>query len=121
MKQVHLLRTYEQFKQSANFMNWTGLCSNVGSVYFIVVGASFNTFLYQMGLDGAYPIGKGGYMKRTYNEDKMIKAYSIYKDVQNAETLYVGMQDALRHNLYNRYCAWLVENFPESYAYAVQD
>lgn len=117
------LLSYEDFKQLKGFKIDHGLCNNIDS---LIEPDNFNDlgqFLKFIGLNVSYPIKRGGYNKRLRHRSgyDYLRTSWLYDKNCQEETLYTGMQDALRHNLYNRYCGWLVKNWPESYAYAAQD
>lgn len=108
------LPTWKEFIEHNKFQENSGLCSNT---YQIIVRnipdnykIEFHYFLKSQKLNVSYPIKIGGYLKSHKNT---FKSHVLYHENNADYFLYVGMQGALRHNLYNRYIRWLVEKFPE--------
>lgn len=110
--------SYIELKDSTYFRRRTGLCDNVWrwavqvSRLTVLRGYScrFEDFLHAKGYDLAYPIGAGGYAYSNAKGKTVDRNRQLYWDKSK---LYVGMQDALRHNLYNQYRVWLVKQLPE--------
>lgn len=117
------LLSYEDFKELKGFNLGNGLCNNIDSLIEPDYCNDLGYFLKSIGLNLSYPIKRGGYNKRLKHRSSTdyLRTSWLYDKNSQEKTLYTGMQDALRHNLYNRYCAWLVKNWPEKYAYAAQD
>jgi hypothetical protein len=97
-----------------------GLCNNLVRVYPTRIDIRFMDFLIDMGLHITYPIGVGGYLKYNgkvgmpwHGRVKHDRNKVFYRDCFN---LYTGVQEALRHNLYIKFCHWLVKNYPSDYS-----
>lgn len=107
------LPTWIEFAEHEMFQEDCGLCLNTFKViapHDEACGTDFGDFLEHQGLKPSYPIKKGGYVKTSQSISESSDLYYITRDTG---TLYLGMQGALRHNLYKRYIRWLVEKFPE--------
>ncbi len=122
------------------FVRGVGLCSNLNDVYEISTGNLFKIYLQERGLSTTFPIGVGGYMTHTRyerlskarnkiigfvggnitaNHRRMFVMVSKHDDIyygRLVENRYEGMQLALRHNLYNDFCNWLVLTHPAEYS-----
>lgn len=124
------LYSYEDFKKHPSFNLITGLCENTFEVYKLINSPyddSLADYLLTTRLRLSFPIGINGYNKRTNNNEtvsygattmskaraKLLRARDIYRKNQFNNTMYTGMQDALRHNLYHKYCLWLKANNPD--------
>lgn len=122
---IKLLPFQEMIEHPAFILGY-GLCSNVNDLYLCKLLFS-NTvtheycliqFLKEIGLNSKYPIGHNGYLTEKqsnrygYNS-KQARNNRLYEWTLSSGRKYKGMQGALRHNLYVRYCNWLVTNWPE--------
>lgn len=103
------LLPWDQFITDLDFNEETGLCDNLCKVYCFYTSTRFNTFLRLLNLNTSFPIGVNSYRKDTFYRGRRNPYYS-----DNIK-FYQGMQEALRHNLYNRFVRWLVEKFPNLY------
>ena len=117
------LYSYEDFKKHPRFNLKTGLCENTASIYGLYYSSEDNIlltyYLYVRKLRLTHPIGINGYNKRLKNGSstnfnaRTFRGKNIYNHNMDNNTLYVGMQDALRHNLYHNYCLWFKANNPD--------
>lgn len=111
------LYSYEDFKKHPMFSINVGLCENIFIVYKLSKTSSTHTlviYLTTTKLRVGYPIGINGYIKKPrYRRTIDHTGMEIYNKMRKQKSLYVGMQDALRHNLYHKYCLWIKANNPD--------
>lgn len=111
------LYSYGDFKKHPKFSINVGLCENVFIIYKLSesnLGITVVDYLLTTMLRIGYPIGINGYNKR-YSHDYSISdtGMQLYNRMRKENSLYIGMQDALRHNLYHKYCLWRKANNPD--------
>lgn len=111
--------------------NPTGMCMHMEKLYGMVTKDSFQEWLDTAGYNIYLPINIGGYtpkypqcikgtvarLRHKGIRVKCEKADKLYHS-SSFEQKYFGMQGALRHNLYARFCAYLVATYPKAYCYA---
>lgn len=117
------LYSYDDFKRHPMFNINVGLCENTAMIYSKskLPFKPLTSYLSTARLILSYPIGINGYNKRissiSSNSDfyvtRSFRGRGIYLRNKTNNSLYIGMQDALRHNLYHRYCLWLKANNPD--------
>ena len=108
-----------------------GMCMHMGKLYCIGTKEYFQIWLNEQGYNEYIPINIGGYTRKCPmpwkgKEHKLrIKGWRAKCDradklyySSNFEQKYHGIQGALRHNLYVRFCAYLVATHPKAYCYA---
>ncbi len=120
------LMTMDEFMSHPEFENCVGICSNLNYVYGYnsEVEDAFHEYLDIRRLDDMYPIGRFGYMRANRKERlrklsdlnrakiKYVDHTCLYGKTMNC---YEGMQGALRHNLYEAFCDWLVKINPTNF------
>lgn len=100
----------------------TGLCRMLRNLYDVETEHLFITWVNFNGYCSSFPIGIGGYTKKPSKHPKdrtsrkEMQSYQLYKRT-TTEQKFTGIQGALRHNLYVRFCHYLVNKFPEEYCH----
>ncbi len=138
------LPTMVELKNDKNFYHSQGLCFNIQNVIDCDLEDKFQLFLEHSGLTVWYPIGKSGYRKQKTIQSLKSKRNKLWLSVDplvggssiiapclaltrklesnmnlyySTPDKYVGMQGALRHNLYEAFRVWAVQTYPDKYCF----
>ncbi len=111
------LMSFTEFKNALSFDPNVGLCCNMDNVYShnLNMESIFREYLIQRGLSPDFPIGAGGYGRKGNGDCLSVDKFQRNRLLYVESNLYSGMQEALRHNLYEAFCDHLVSTNPNDY------